>query len=214
MMVNMVQSRREMYAEQTRQALADCALGLFVGRGFAETSVQDITDAAGVSKGTFYNHFTDKQAAFSRLFRDEVVRIATRIDSAVQALRSMPSGHGMMVAAQVTSEFLANSVENEAHRELLRQAPAVLGDRLYRQIDHELVLPSITALLSAMQERGEVKVETQVEMAAQLLLACLCEATLAIASSGHRTSTQQEAFATVAQFFTGLLALPANGSHA
>ena len=35
---------------------------LFIERGFSACSVQDITDAAGVPKGSFYNHFKSKEA--------------------------------------------------------------------------------------------------------------------------------------------------------
>lgn len=35
---------------------------LFTQRGFNASSVRDITDAAGVPKGSFYNHFKSKQA--------------------------------------------------------------------------------------------------------------------------------------------------------
>jgi TetR/AcrR family transcriptional repressor of nem operon len=35
---------------------------LFIERGFNACSVQDITDSAGVPKGSFYNHFKSKQA--------------------------------------------------------------------------------------------------------------------------------------------------------
>jgi TetR/AcrR family transcriptional repressor of nem operon len=35
---------------------------LFIERGFNACSVQDITDAAGVPKGSFYNHFKSKEA--------------------------------------------------------------------------------------------------------------------------------------------------------
>ena len=35
---------------------------LFIERGFSACSVQDITEAAGVPKGSFYNHFKSKEA--------------------------------------------------------------------------------------------------------------------------------------------------------
>jgi TetR/AcrR family transcriptional repressor of nem operon len=35
---------------------------LFTERGFTASSVQDITDAAGAPKGSFYNHFKSKEA--------------------------------------------------------------------------------------------------------------------------------------------------------
>ena len=47
--------------EQTRQALIDSALELFGSRGYAVTSVQEITEAAGVTKGAFYHHFESKE---------------------------------------------------------------------------------------------------------------------------------------------------------
>lgn len=45
-----------------RQQLVDAALGAFQATGFNATSVQDLTDAAGVPKGSFYNHFDGKEA--------------------------------------------------------------------------------------------------------------------------------------------------------
>lgn len=47
--------------EQTRQALIDSALELFGSNGYAVTSVQEITEAAGVTKGAFYHHFESKE---------------------------------------------------------------------------------------------------------------------------------------------------------
>lgn len=46
-------NRRQMYAEQTRADLVAAARKLFVDNGFAKTSVEAITGAALVSKGTF-----------------------------------------------------------------------------------------------------------------------------------------------------------------
>lgn len=44
-----------------RQALIDASLEVFQALGFNGSSVQDITDAAGVPKGSFYNHFASKE---------------------------------------------------------------------------------------------------------------------------------------------------------
>ena len=45
-----------------RQAILDTAEALFFERGYEETSVQDILDAMGLSKGGFYHHFESKMA--------------------------------------------------------------------------------------------------------------------------------------------------------
>jgi AcrR family transcriptional regulator len=46
--------------EQTRAAIADAAVALFGERGFAETTMDDVADAAGVSRRTAYRHFPSK----------------------------------------------------------------------------------------------------------------------------------------------------------
>ena len=45
-----------------RQQIVDASLQLFLGQGFSASSVQAITAAAGVPKGSFYNHFESKEA--------------------------------------------------------------------------------------------------------------------------------------------------------
>ena len=44
-----------------REQLLDAGLQVLHERGFNATSVQDITEAAGVPKGSFYNHFESKE---------------------------------------------------------------------------------------------------------------------------------------------------------
>lgn len=43
-----------------KQALLEHALSLFVEKGIAKTSIQEIIDRSGISKGTFYNYFSSK----------------------------------------------------------------------------------------------------------------------------------------------------------
>lgn len=52
--------RRQRRAAETRLRLFRCALQLFAERGFANVTVEDITEAADVGKGTFFNYFESK----------------------------------------------------------------------------------------------------------------------------------------------------------
>jgi AcrR family transcriptional regulator len=52
--------RRERRAAETRLRLFRCALQLFAERGFPNVTVEDITEAADVGKGTFFNYFESK----------------------------------------------------------------------------------------------------------------------------------------------------------
>jgi len=53
--------RRQRRAAETRLRLFRCALKLFAERGFPNVTVEDITQAADVGKGTFFNYFESKE---------------------------------------------------------------------------------------------------------------------------------------------------------
>jgi TetR/AcrR family transcriptional repressor of nem operon len=63
-----------------RDQLVESAVEVFHARGFNGCSVQDIVEAAGVPKGSFYNHFKSKEA-----LGVEVVRAYTRLVAAYVA---------------------------------------------------------------------------------------------------------------------------------
>src|SRR6201985_1675762 len=53
--------RRSRRSAETRERLFLAAVHLFAEKGFAETTVEDITNAADVGKGTFFNYFPSKE---------------------------------------------------------------------------------------------------------------------------------------------------------
>ena len=53
--------RRQRRAAETRLRLFRCALHLFAERGFPSVTVEEITEAADVGKGTFFNYFMKKE---------------------------------------------------------------------------------------------------------------------------------------------------------
>ena len=54
-------------SDRSRAALLDAALVLFSSQGYRATSVRDIAERAGVSTGSVYHHFRDKEAIFQTL---------------------------------------------------------------------------------------------------------------------------------------------------
>lgn len=66
------------------QELLAAALDLFVERGFATTRLEDVAKRAGVSKGTLYLYFTNKEELFKAVVRNSVVPVidATEADIA------------------------------------------------------------------------------------------------------------------------------------
>jgi AcrR family transcriptional regulator len=55
------------------QELLAAALDLFVERGFASTRLEDVAKRAGVSKGTLYLYFENKEELFKAVVRENIV---------------------------------------------------------------------------------------------------------------------------------------------
>jgi AcrR family transcriptional regulator len=79
------QRRNTRRRARTRAELLLAARKVFAERGYHETSIADITQAADVAVGTFYLHFRDKDEAFNtlldegfRAMRDNVAAIVTQ----------------------------------------------------------------------------------------------------------------------------------------
>ena len=54
-------NRRERHSAERRERLFRAAMDLFARKGFDETTVEDITNAADLGKGTFFNYFPSKE---------------------------------------------------------------------------------------------------------------------------------------------------------
>ena len=65
------------------QELLAAALDLFVERGFAATRLEDVAALAGVSKGTLYLYFTNKEELFKAVVRENVVPAIGEAESVI-----------------------------------------------------------------------------------------------------------------------------------
>jgi TetR/AcrR family acrAB operon transcriptional repressor len=79
-MVSIVATKQEQ-SEQSRERLVEAATALFAARGYRDTSVQAIGEAAGISRGSIFWHFGSKEGllaevvarAFERWERETLV---------------------------------------------------------------------------------------------------------------------------------------------
>lgn len=75
-------SRRERRRAETRERIFRAALQLFAERGYMETTVEDITDAADVGKGTFFNYFPTKEHVLSHYGEERLQEIELSLERA------------------------------------------------------------------------------------------------------------------------------------
>ncbi|SAI66185.1 HTH-type transcriptional regulator AcrR family [Bordetella ansorpii] len=64
-----VRLTREQSRHQTRQRLLDAGQRLFVAKGYTASSVEDIAEEAGYTRGAFYSNFGDKYQMLMELLR-------------------------------------------------------------------------------------------------------------------------------------------------
>jgi AcrR family transcriptional regulator len=92
--------RRERKKQATSVALHEAALRLFAENGYAETTVEEIAEAADVAARTFFRHFGSKEAV---LFADE----EDRRELWRAALRSRPADESILDTMREASLALA-----------------------------------------------------------------------------------------------------------
>ncbi len=166
-------SRRERHRAEIRERLFRAALKLFAERGFMETTVEDITEAADVGKGTFFNYFRTKEHVLATFGAERLAAIERAVERAKKGpvtpvLRELPAdlvGHTTENAALLRAIYAAHAscapVRAELHKRLLT------GRRLLAEI------------FSIAQERGEVRRDIPPAEMARLVQIVLLGMTLA-----------------------------------
>jgi AcrR family transcriptional regulator len=81
---------RRLTADARRRQLFDVALALFAEHGYAATTMDDIAEAAGVTKPLVYQHFDSKRALYLELldvFSDEMIERIVQATGAAEGPR-------------------------------------------------------------------------------------------------------------------------------
>ncbi|MEK1870035.1 MAG: helix-turn-helix domain-containing protein [Ensifer adhaerens] len=117
-------------SDTTRAAILDAARGLFVTRGYADTSTPDIVAAAGLTRGALYHHFEDKKALFRAVAEREAIAVATSIEQATSG--DLSARQALKVGARAYFDAMR---EPGRIRLLLLDGPAVLGKLEMMAID-------------------------------------------------------------------------------
>lgn len=72
-------------SEASRGQVLDAAIAVFADKGIASTSIQDIADAAGLSKGAVHYHFESKEELLQRVLDRCCELVETRVRAVFEA---------------------------------------------------------------------------------------------------------------------------------
>jgi AcrR family transcriptional regulator len=203
-MAQVTAPRRERKKQQTRDALIQAGLRLFLAKGYEHTAVHEITDAVDVAERTFFRYFASKEDLALSFVTDSAAAFA-------EALRSRPAEEeplqALRSAFHLTMEHVAARRDDDdlpyfSMTELIESTPALLAAQLrYMHNDDTIV--------RVLAERENVNPETDPR---PRLLAAVFGAVVAIARRTRRISDGTESIEAVFDRYTDQLG-PALAGH-
>ncbi|WP_245416791.1 TetR/AcrR family transcriptional regulator [Undibacter mobilis] len=154
-----------------RRQILDGARQVFLDRGFDAASMIDIAKAAGVSKGTLYVYFKDKDDLFDSMVRGECVMQLDGVfdfDHNDHDVEAVLLQHGQMFV-----KTLANYKRLSSWRTVIAVAERMpeIGRKLYES-GPARGIASLAAYLKAQTEAGVLKIDDHDVAAAQFIETC------------------------------------------
>lgn len=159
-----------------RAKLVSAAREAFETRGYPGASLDEITKAAGVTKGAFYHHFADKKAMFEAVF--DVV--GEELIARIAAGEKDGDAWDMMRSGCMT--YLDAVADPKLQQVFLRDGPTVLGWGCWQERERALGLGLVTAGLLEARKTGRIA-PADVEALAILLHGALCEGARSVAEA-------------------------------
>jgi AcrR family transcriptional regulator len=186
----------------SRERLVAVATELFGAQGYHQTGTEEIVRRSGVTRGSLYHHFADKEALFEEVFdrADQVVSARVRAAVAAAAERG----------ADAWSVFLAGwdavldtAVDAPLQRIRVVDAPAVLGWQKWQERNAQYTLANIEAGLVSLLEQG-VLAPQPISPLAVLLMGLSNQAVAAIAGASDPVRARHDIGAAVRRLLDGL----------
>jgi AcrR family transcriptional regulator len=190
-------NRKAAQGASTRASLLAAGRKCFGAAGFAETSIEDIASAAGVTKGALYHHFASKDA----LFRDVYEQVKRELTDQVAPSFLEPAPWDALLAG--CRATLDAHLDPEVRRIVLFDGRAVLGWELAREIESRY---GAIVLRGALRRAMNAKMIEQQPLAplAQMLNGALTEACHLIADADDTEHARAEVGAVVVRILEGL----------
>jgi AcrR family transcriptional regulator len=151
--------RRQRRSAEIRERLFRAALSLFAQKGFAETTVEDITEAADVGKGTFFNYFPSKDHILVAFGEMQLAKLEAAI-AEVRRTNKPISEFLRLLGPRMIQEPARNP---EIIRALLQAFLSTTPVREAMLDLHQRVQALHTQMIRLGQEQGEIRCDLPAE---------------------------------------------------
>jgi AcrR family transcriptional regulator len=139
---------------RTRRKLLDAALDVFAEQGFGRSTVEQVCERAGYTRGAFYSNFTSLDELFLVMWEERSTRMLADLRAALAEVAAPGPEEAVRVALaaipvddswfRVTAEFTAHALRNPSLRRVMAAREQSIQDA---------ILPVITAALGRAGRR-------------------------------------------------------------
>ena len=194
----MAAGQRARMMEDTRARLVAAARAAFAANGYAAASMDELTAAAGLTRGALYHNFGDKKG----LLRAVIAQLDAEMAVKAQARRDQAATPWLGFLEECVA-YIELALEPEIQRIMLLDGPAVLGDPS-RWPGQNACLQTTTETLQALIDAGTVQ-PVDAEAAARLVNGAALNAALWIAASDDPRAVLPRAVEAFRRLMDGLL---------
>lgn len=186
----------------SRERLIAVATELFGEQGYHRTGTEEIVRRSGVTRGSLYHHFADKEALFEEVFdrADQVVSARVRSAAAAAAQQGKDAWSVFLAGWDAA---LDTAVDAPLQRIRVVDAPAVLGWQKWQERNARYTLANIEAGLVTLLEQG-VLAPQPISPLAVLLMGLSNQAVAAIAGAPNPVRARRDIGAALRRLLDGL----------
>jgi len=131
---------RNKHPEQTVQHILTVAAQLFTEKGYEKTSIQDILDALGMSKGAIYHHFKSKDEILNAVMEQQFAYSARMLDQLVVDTTAATAREKLVhILEHVLSDPQAHSLDRVLQTQIKNPVFIVRGIQQAVQLDAPVI---------------------------------------------------------------------------
>jgi len=189
-------SRKQKYAQETRDALIASSRTLFTEQGYSKTSLDLIAQSADLTKGAIYHHFKNKQEIFETIMisilEESIQYLETHLASITDTIQKA------IIAVDL---FLDLCVSREYQQIVLLDGPIVLGWEKWRDLEKQYTYHFVAELVAELVDDSN-RSPLSNEVLARLIMAWVIE----VAFMTMETESQEELRAEAKSYLLKLIA--------
>ena len=159
---------RNKHPEQTLEKIIVTAARLFVEKGYEQTSVQDILDATGLSKGGLYHHFKSKEQILNAVMQRRIQYVNKRFQ---ELIRDTPGKNAKEKLKKILGQLAADAETHALDQALASQLdPHFVVNGIQTCVQQDA--PIVAGLIREGNDDGSLHVQ-QPELCAEVFLMLL-----------------------------------------